>query len=156
MEHLGGPLSAAGTRKLVRWLHQQQSDYGTTFWFVERKSDDQFLGFCGVVRVDEDDSTVLGCLEIGWRFRNDCWGHGFAKEAAIASLHHAFTPKEAQLRIVSRTSLDNQASWGLMRRLGMKHDPRLDYVDKHGDPLIVHVLTYVDWNELDLPDNRVA
>ena len=29
-------------------------------------------------------------MEIGWRLREDAWGQGYAKEAAIASLDLAF------------------------------------------------------------------
>ncbi len=50
------------------------------------------------------------------------------------------------LRVVSRTTLANTRSWGLMKRLKMRHDPWLDYhpVDQP-EAMIVHVLTYKDW-----------
>ena len=155
MEHLGGPMDEAGHGRLVRWLHQQYANHGTTFWVVERRDDGEFLGFCGIVKVDEPDSTVLGCLEIGWRFRSDVAKQGFATEAAIASLYAAWEKEDDPLRIVSRTSVCNIPSWRLMARLGMRHDPRLDYLDRHGDTHIVHVLTYSDWNSSSLPDPRL-
>lgn len=148
MEHLGRKQSPAEHRKMVRWLIQQQNDYQTTFWVIERKEDDEFLGFCGFILVDEPDSTVLGATEIGWRLREDVRGKGYAKEAAVACLHRAFRDEE-ELRVVSRTIRKNKPSWGLMEWLGMRHDPRLDYTSSEGgDPFIVYVATYEDWKQI--------
>lgn len=154
MEHLGGVQSPAKHREMVRWLiEDQQKPFGTTFWVVERQNDGghlsgEFLGFCGLVKVDEADSTVLGATEIGWRLRQDAQGKGYAKEAATACLHYAFRELDG-LRVVSRTVDKNEPSWGLMERLGMRRDRRLNYVpEEGGDPFIVYVATYEDWKKI--------
>ena len=103
-----------------------QGDRGFTFWVVERKEDGVFLGFCGLKIADDDGSPVEGALEVGWRLREDVWGQGYAKEAAEASLDFAFDRLGAQ-RVVALTVQGNEASWGLMRRLGMTRRPGLDY-----------------------------
>lgn len=157
MEHLGGKMSAANHRKMFKWLVEQQEDYGPTFWAMERKDDGEFLGFCGLVQVDEADSTVLGATEIGWRLREDAQGHGFATEAAIACLHYAFRELDG-LRVVSRTIERNNPSLQVMKRLGMRHDPRIDYTPSDGgDPLVVYVTTYEDWKRIkkDHPDTAI-
>ena len=158
MKHIGGKQTAAQHRKMVDWLIEQQCDYGTTFWAVERKDDDEFLGFCGLVQVDEPDSTVLGCTEIGWRFRTDQQRQGFATEAATACMHYAFSETDG-LRVVSRTIRKNEPSWRLMERLGMRHDSRLDYTSSEGDdPFIVYVATYEDWKRIKktIPNTAIA
>jgi ribosomal-protein-alanine N-acetyltransferase len=163
LKHLEGRcLTPAEHRDLVKWLKSQQRDYGITVWAVELKDNDDFLGFCGLVKADEPDSIVLGATEIGWRFRADQHRQGFATEAAAACMHYAFEVNGNDsgfrnvcegLRVVSRTTRANEPSWRLMRKLGMKYDPRLDYTPaKGGDPLIVHVMTYADW---DLVKRRV-
>ena len=48
------------------------------------------LGFCGLKRVNSDGAPNPGDFEVGWRLREDAWGQGYAKEAAIASLDLAF------------------------------------------------------------------
>ncbi len=146
MEHLGGPQSPKKHSEMVKWLIDQQNNHGTTFWVMETKERRDFLGFCGLVKVDEIDSTVLGCTEIGWRLRADdaFRRKGFVKEAAKASFKFAFENRK-ELRVVSRTTLGNVASWNLMQDLGMWHDPRLDYYStKDDDNYIVHVLTNED------------
>lgn len=111
--HLGGRMTAEKHQELVEWLNWQQEAYETTFWVLEEKENSEFLGFCGLVVVDEEDSTVLGATEIGWRLKPDAQGKGYAKEAAIACLYHAFEERE-ELRVVSRTVMANVRSWGLM------------------------------------------
>lgn len=158
MRHLGGKLSPKKHREMVEWLVQQQTDYEITFWVMERKENDEFLGFCGLVLVDEPDSTVLGATELGYRLRSDRQTKGYATEAAIACLYHAFC-KLKELRVVSRTIVQNEPSWGLMKKLGMRHDPRLDYTATDEiDPFIVYVVDYDDdWKRIKSkhPDNRL-
>jgi RimJ/RimL family protein N-acetyltransferase len=131
MEHLGGVMTPRQLRLEVRWFINHQKRYGITFWVMERKRDRAFLGFCGLIRVTETNSTVLGKIEIGWRRR------GYAYEAAEATL------KYGQGRfaepIVSRVAPANVGSWGLMSKLQMKRMPDLDYVDRRDRaPLIVY------------------
>jgi len=108
--------------RFVRW----QEERGFTFWVVERKEDGAFLGFCGLKIADDPGSPVEGEYEIGWRLREDAWGQGYAKEAAAASLDHAFGPVGAE-RVVALTVVGNRPSLGLMERLGMTRRPELDY-----------------------------
>lgn len=100
-------------------------DHGFGFWAVERKSDRQFLGFCGLKTVNFP-CPVEGEVEIGWRLAHNHWGQGYAKEAAQACLHHGF---DALLlpRITSFTVARNTRSWGLMERLGMARREDLDF-----------------------------
>jgi len=168
LHHLDGrKLTGDEHEDLTKWLASQQDDSGITFWVVETKDKDEFLGFCGLVKVDEPDSPVLGATEIGWRFRTDRQGNGYALEAATACMHYAFDENGTGdgfanvcegLRVVSRTTVANERSWRLMLKLGMKHEPRLDYLPAGATfPQITHVMTYTDWKarKRSLPDTRL-
>ena len=127
MRWLGGVKTAALLESIVRdrfivW----QEQHGHTFWVVERKADGAFLGFCGLKIADDPGSPVEGDIEIGWRFREDVWGQGYAREAAAASLDFAFDAL-AVPQAVALTVGGNTPSWGLMERLGMTRRPDLDY-----------------------------
>jgi RimJ/RimL family protein N-acetyltransferase len=130
--------------RFVRW----QEEHGFTFWVVERTEDGAFLGFCGLKVADGRQSTVAGEMEVGWRFREDAWGHGYAKEAATASLGHAFDMLGAE-RVFALTVQGNEASWGLMIRLGMRRRDDLDYVDPDWpetmNPVIVYEMERSRW-----------
>ena len=133
MEWLGGVLDAEGrTAQRARVEYCARAN-GFCFWAVERKADGALLGFCGLKRADAPGSTVTGRIEIGWRLREDAWGQGFAREAALAALAAAFERFGAD-EVVALTVADNRASWGLMLRLGMRRREDLDYSDARYDP----------------------
>ena len=148
MRWLGGVLGEAGraaTRARVENCHAAN---GYCFWVVERRDDGEILGFCGVKRADAPGSTVAGAMEIGWRFREDSWGQGYAREAAEAALALGFERFGAD-RIVSLTVEGNLASRKLMERLGFLRRPALDYEDVRYpaelNPTMVHLLERDEW-----------
>jgi RimJ/RimL family protein N-acetyltransferase len=139
MQHLGGVMTPRQLRLEVAWLIRHQEREGLTFWAMERKKDQAFLGFCGLIRVNEPNTTVNGKIEVGWRVRSDMWRKGYAYEAAQAVLEYGHEHYAEQ--IVSRVAPGNVASRGLMHKLGLQRLSALDYVD-HRDhlPLIVYGL----------------
>ena len=151
MRWLGGLQSpeewSAGYQRLLGY----QRDFGFTFWIVERKADGDILGFCGLKRANAPGSKrILGEIEIGWRLREDAWGQGYAKEAAIASMDLAFDQFAAP-RVVAVTAAGNEPSQGLMIKLGMTPRPELDFVDERFpadsevNPQVVFVVERADW-----------
>lgn len=147
MRWLGGVRTEAQQEATVRerfiaW----QEDRGFSFWAVERKEDGALLGFCGLKIADDPESPVEGEVEIGWRLREDAWGQGYAKEAAIASLDFAFQRLGAE-RVVALTVEGNEPSWGLMLRLGMIRKPELDYDTAlwAKGPVIVYEMRREQW-----------
>jgi RimJ/RimL family protein N-acetyltransferase len=131
-------------------LRGYERDFGFTFWIVERKSDDLILGFCGLKRVNAPGADFPGEVEIGWRLREEAWGRGYAKEAAIASLDLAFD-RFAAPQVVAVTAAGNAASQGLMIRLGMTRRPELDFIDQRFpedsevNPQVVFSIPAEDW-----------
>jgi RimJ/RimL family protein N-acetyltransferase len=128
--------------RVMRW----QRERGFTFWVVERKADRALLGFCGLKIADDEGSPVEGLLEVGWRLREDAWGQGYAKEAAIASLDFAFDRLEAP-RVIALTLTGNRPSRGLMERLGMTRRADLDYEGPRwaNGPIIVYEMERAAW-----------
>lgn len=141
MRWLGGVQDDAGYTAAFDRLDSYQRDYGHTFWIVERKSDGEVLGFCGLKRVNAEAALNPGDFEIGWRLREDAWGQGFAKEAAIASLDLAFG-RFAAPHVVALTVPGNQPSWGLMERLGMQRRSDLDFLDPRFGPELNPAIVY--------------
>jgi RimJ/RimL family protein N-acetyltransferase len=149
MRWLGGLQSEADASAAYDRLDTYQREFGHTFWIVERKADGALLGFCGLKRINTPGAgPITGDFEIGWRLREDAWGEGYAKEAAIASLDLAFERFNAPY-VIALTVPDNVASQGLMKRLGMTRREDLDYVDtRFGpelNPAIVYWIDGADW-----------
>ena len=151
MRWLGGQQSieewTAGYQRLLGY----QRDFGFTFWVVERKEDEEILGFCGLKRANAPGAdAIAGEVEIGWRLREDAWGQGYAKEAAAASLDFAFDKADAS-RVVAVTAAGNVPSQGLMIRLGMSRREEFDFIDQRFpagsdvNPQVVFVIDAAQW-----------
>jgi len=153
MRWLGEPLDAERQAQMRNRVASCAATRGHCFWLVERMPDGghlagEVLGFCGLKRADAPASTIGGEFEVGWRMREEAWGHGYAKEAATATLHAGFGRFGAD-EIFALTVAGNTASWGLMTRLGMRRRAELDYADDRyaGDlrDTIVYSITRDDW-----------
>lgn len=148
MRWLGGLLDDDGMAATRARVESCSAANGFCFWAIERQSDGEILGFCGLKRADAPGSSVPGAMEIGWRLREDAWGQGYAKEAATASLAAAFDRFGAD-EIVALTVPGNTPSWGLMKRLGMRRREELDYIDpRFGEelnPSIVYTIDRETW-----------
>ena len=139
MATLGPPLSRDETTALVRRCQGQQAELGYTLWAVERRADARLIGWCGVLRGKA--GPIEGLAEIGWRLASDCWGQGYASEAARATAAWAFArlPDNALWAI---TNSDNMRSRAVMGRLGMQYRTDLDFDHPHlpaDSPLLRHV-----------------
>lgn len=141
MRHLGGVQDRATWDAAVGRIFGFQRDYGHTFWLVQRKSDGELLGFCGLKRVNAQGTGLIGQFEVGWRLRESAWGQGYAKESAIASLDLAFGHFGAP-HVVALTIGPNEDSQGLMKRLGMKRSADLDFIDPRFGPEMNPTVVY--------------
>lgn len=144
MKWLGGPQTRRQLEADVRHFIKHEDQHGHTFWVVEHRVNRRFLGFCGIVRINERDCPFRGANEIGWRIREDAWRNDFAYEAACAVLSLSFG-EFALSTVVSRAARKNKASRGLMRKLGMKRRSELDYEARDGTDLVVYSITRQQW-----------
>ncbi|MEX0342256.1 MAG: GNAT family N-acetyltransferase, partial [Erythrobacter sp.] len=69
------------------------------------------------------------------------WGKGYAKEAAKASLDVAFERFGAG-EVIALTVARNEASWGLMERLGMRRREDLDFANAEFDAENPTIIVY--------------
>lgn len=98
------------------WLgHFREQGWGN--WAVELLGTGEFIGFIGL-NIPRRQLPFSPCIEVGWRLKQDAWGHGYATEGAKACLRHAFT-RFGLAEIVSFTALVNTPSVAVMRRIGM-------------------------------------
>lgn len=88
--------------------------YGFGLCLVELKESKTPIGMCGLVKREE-----LPDPDLGFALLPDFWNKGFAFEAAVAVLHDARGRLRLE-RILAITSLDNEASIGLLQRLGFE------------------------------------
>jgi RimJ/RimL family protein N-acetyltransferase len=92
---------------------------------VEVKGGMPFAGAVALQRVPFE-AHFTPAYEIGWRFRRDAWGNGYATEAASALRDFAFRELHWP-EIVAMTAAINLRSRKVMERLGMTHDAADDF-----------------------------
>ncbi len=110
-------------------------------WAVEVVGDASFLGMVGLHRVNAA-LPFAPAVEVAWRVHPDGWGHGYATEAALASLHHGFSVGGLS-EIVALTTTVNVRSQAVMQRIGMERVAGGDFDHPSvpvGSPLRRHVL----------------
>lgn len=146
MRWLGPPLDTEQQAEMVRRVTGYAERYGHCFWVTERHDDGghlsgEMLGFCGLKRADAPGCPFAGEFEIGWRMREDAWGRGYAREAASAAMDAGFGRFGAD-EIFALTVIQNEGSWGLMTRLGMRRRADLDFVDERYPPDLRDTIVY--------------
>ena len=87
---------------------------------IERLCDGRLIGNCGIRRNSENDHQA----EIGYELNPNCWGQGYATEAAAAMAQLGYDHLGLQ-RITSWCIAENAASARVLERLGFRPEERL-------------------------------
>ncbi len=82
-------------------------------WAVIRKSDKEFIGWCGL-KYNVKERVV----DVGYRLYKHYWGNGYATESAKATIHYAFETLKYPF-LVAHAHRDNDASHSVIRKSGM-------------------------------------
>lgn len=121
MEFYPKTLSSDESDQIVTRAEQHFEKHHFGLFAVERKADHRFLGFVGMQNVPFE-AHFTPAVEIGWRIASDCWGQGYATEAAIEVLRDGFS-RLALPEIIAMTVPENLKSRRVMEKLQMIHDP---------------------------------
>lgn len=149
MRYFPAVATEAQTRAIVNAWRTQFEERGWSNWAVELKGSSEFIGFVGL-SVPRRQLPFSPCVEVGWRLARRFWGHGYATEAAKASLAVGFG-RLGLTEIVSFTSLLNMSSRAVMERIGMRNTGRdFDHpAVQEGSPLRKHclyVVSHAQWS----------
>lgn len=123
MHHFGRPELADDSVERLERMQRFDRELGFSFRAVVRKTDGEVIGNCGLkpLTIPWPEPTDI---EIGWLIRQDCWGQGYALEAATPMLADVLARAP---RVVAITAKTNSASQRVMQKLGMLHWPSLDF-----------------------------
>ncbi len=107
-----------------RYLPEYERSPGWGVLAVIEKSSGNFLGKFILHPAPQDTYGQDACfqsddIELGFRFRRDCWGRGFATEGSRALIRFAFGRNKAK-RIVAAVLDGNVASVRVLEKVGLK------------------------------------
>lgn len=111
---LPGRTREQSTEALARMVTYAAGHWGYGLLHASRHDDGYFVGGCGLYPLPDTDD-----IEIAYRLRHDCWGHGYATEMARSVLEHGFTTLMLA-RIVGVTHPENVPSQRVLRKIGMR------------------------------------
>jgi ribosomal-protein-alanine N-acetyltransferase len=103
----------------VQWIERNMRRYendGYGLLAMVLKSTGEVIGDCGIAKQDVEGAPLL---EVGYHLRRDQWGHGYATEAARASMEYAFRELGAE-QVVSLIRPENVPSRNVAERNGMR------------------------------------
>lgn len=136
MEHFPSTLTRADSDAFVDRIEQHFDEHGFGPWAVEAEG--SFVGFAGLLiprfHASWMDAREQPVVEVGWRLRRSAWGHGYATEAALASLRYAFAIL-GRREVVSFTVVGNGRSRAVMERVGMRLLTTYDHPVEGGEAL---------------------
>ena len=119
---------------LPRMQKYRDPQRGFGIWQVRHLSDNAYLGWVLIRPMGFDtDHPANDDVEVGWRFKRDYWGKGYATEAAraVADTVIALHPQVQFLSAI--TTRDNAGSIGVMRKLGMQFIKQYRHRDSFGE-----------------------
>lgn len=111
--YTGDPLpwdSIAQAEKVLQEIIIPQYARQIGRWAVHLKSDDTFIGWCGL-------KDLGGEIDLGYRYIQKYWGKGYATEAARAILEYGLS--KGLPNIAGRASVHNPASIKVLERIGL-------------------------------------
>jgi RimJ/RimL family protein N-acetyltransferase len=109
---IGGTMSRSMTWRGVMTMIGSWHAHGFAMFSVIEKATGRWIGRVGPWLPEGWPGT-----EIGWSIVRDCWGRGFATEAAIATADWAFD-NLGWTQIIHSIAPDNAASQQVARKLG--------------------------------------
>lgn len=139
MRYFPATLDRAASDAMVDVIESRFELQGYGLWALEVTASGEFIGFTGLNPKPDGVPGAAG-LEIGWRLARHAWHQGYATEAATAALDVAFQ-RVGLAEIWSFTSVLNEPSQAVMRRIGLTESFRFDHPRiPPGDPLRPHVM----------------
>jgi RimJ/RimL family protein N-acetyltransferase len=112
---IGGVMPRATTWRVVMMMIGAWHAQGFAMFSVVEKASGRWVGRVGPWMPEGWPGP-----EIGWAIVRDCWGRGYATEAAIASANWAFAHL-GWTEIIHSIAPDNTASQAVARKLGSRN-----------------------------------
>ncbi|MHA7843672.1 MAG: GNAT family N-acetyltransferase [Winogradskyella sp.] len=100
----------------IKSILQQYKDYGIGRLAMIKKDTGEFVGWSGL-KFERVVRKEFDYYDLGYRLKEEFWGHGYATEAAIASLNYGFNDLKLKEICAAATS-KHRASNTILKKIG--------------------------------------
>lgn len=108
-------------------LFKAYRELGHGFWAVQRRSDGELVGMCGLFK-----RAALPEPDLGYELLAEHEGQGYALEAARACVAHA-RERLGWATLMAITAVENARSVGLLGKLGFVEQPQ-QWIEGYSEP----------------------
>ena len=112
--------------KAIALIQQQYEKYGIGRLGVIEKSSNQWIGWTGFKYIDELENGRIGFLDLGYRFRVESWGKGYATEAALACMQY-YREHLTHFELHAITHTENEGSRHVLEKVGFQVTEEFDF-----------------------------
>lgn len=110
----------AQSQEIISFVRRQYQENGIGRWAVELKETGEFLGWAGLKLIREPLNGHVNFYEVGYRLLRRHWGHGYATEAARASVAYGFNVLKLPV-LYAIADIQNLASRAVLAKAGFQH-----------------------------------
>ena len=112
-------LNKLDVEKYINKIREEYKKNGIGRFGVILKENNKLIGFSGLKFRANEENGHVNFYDIGYRFSEDYWRKGYAKEAALAWLEYGF--KEMKLKMIhAYAETENIPSNNLLKLLGFQ------------------------------------
>lgn len=113
--------------EIIDFIQQQYSKFGIARWAVVEKSTNQFVGWCGLKYIHEPMyQSKVDYYDLGYRFKRNAWGMGFATESSKAVIQYAFDRMQLS-ELFAMAENGNAGSLHVLEKCGFKILDQFEY-----------------------------
>ncbi|BCY29100.1 GNAT family N-acetyltransferase [Flavobacterium okayamense] len=100
-------------------IQNQYKENGIGRFAMIKKESNEFIGWCGLKFITEEENNHSHFYEIGYRLKEEFWGKGYAYEAAKAWYEYAFNKLKVDTLYAS-AHIDNKGSRRILEKIGLQ------------------------------------
>lgn len=127
MRFLGGPRSRDEVQRVLNGYIREYETYGHSFFATIQKSDQRFIGHCGLLHQEVDDRQEV---ELAYVLAPQYWQQGLALEGTLALRDYGLQQLGFP-RLISLIPPDNRASIHIAEKIGMQYERDVDQWGQH-------------------------
>ncbi|WP_201366833.1 GNAT family N-acetyltransferase [Dictyobacter formicarum] len=124
---LGGPRSRDEVQRVLKGYIREYQIYGHSFFATIRKSDQSFIGHCGLLKQEVQGQEEI---ELAYVLARPYWQNNLALEGTEALKNYGFQQLGFQ-RIISLIPPDNTVSIHIAEKIGMHYERDVDQWGQH-------------------------